>query len=135
LTAVQKSAGVFSQQVSIMQAFKITALLLLSIAALSITAVAVESKDPPAVTDGGSELKTTDQGTVVGTVASVGHASLEVTSTSGKTAKYIPQWMMADHGPEKAIVKILAGLKVGDKVAVQWYVNDHLRIKSVEVLK
>lgn len=96
----------------------------------------VESKDPPASVVNGREDKITDQGTVVGTVKLVGGAAgkafVDVTSVSGKTARYVPEWKQ--HGQDADTVKTVKSLHVGDKVSVEWYVNDHLRIKSIKAL-
>ena len=122
-----------------MKIYRLTVAVCSFIAMVAVTAGAadtnVQSKEPPTVTTGGSDLKITDEGTVIGTVSKVGPAFVDVTSLSGKTAHYVPEWKSADHGPDRSIVKFIAGLNIGDKVSVQWYLNDHLRIKNIERLK
>jgi O-glycosyl hydrolase len=79
------------------------------------------------------------RGTVVGTVTAKGAAWIEVQSQTGKTARYIPQWVggmpAAGGGPEAQIVQAIARLNVGDRVTVKWYVNDHLRIEDLQPLR
>ena len=118
-----------------MQFSRFLAIGLVSVGTISATVSAadsVQSKDPPATTDGGKETKITDQGTVIGTVKSKGAKFVEVTSESGKTAKYVPEWKAG--GPDREIVKIIGTLKVGDKVSMDWIANDHLRVKAIKVL-
>ena len=95
----------------------------------------VESKDPPSTLVNGDERKISDQGTVLGKVAQVGKDFVEVTSESGKTARYVAPWKGgAKGGPDKEILAVFAKLKADDPVKIDWYVNDHLRIKKIEPL-
>ncbi len=93
----------------------------------------VESKDPPATITNKDDRKITDQGTVIGKVSKIGDKFIEVTSESGKTAHYMPEWKGGQKGgPDKSIMAIIEKLKIGDTVKIEWYANDHIRIKKIE---
>jgi hypothetical protein len=90
--------------------------------------------DPPAPTTK-DDRTITARGSVVGTVVNKGKAWVEVRSDSGKTTRYIPRWVggmpAQGGGPEARIADAIARLNVGDRVAVQWLVNDHVRIQEI----
>ena len=120
-----------------MKTWKFTAAMCLMMGAvtLAVADTKVVSKDPPAVIAHPQDGKTSDEGTVVGKVKELGKAYVVVLSESGQTARYIPEWKgNASGGPDNDIVKCLATLKVGDRVSLKWYVNDHIRIKQIDVL-
>jgi len=99
-----------------------------------------KSADPPRKrTPGKDGMKNAfAKGVVVGRVKAKGKAWIEVTSVSGQTDRYIPEWQGGapgrSGGPNKKVVAQIARLKVGDGVVIKWYVNDHLRIYSVSRL-
>jgi len=90
--------------------------------------------DPPATRS--KDAGVIARGTVTGVVAAKGPAWVEIRSDSGKTARYIPQWvggMPKDGGgPEKAMVGAIARLQVGQRVSVRWHVDHHLRVDAIE---
>ncbi len=93
----------------------------------------LETKDPPATITNKDDRKIIDQGTVIGKVAKIGDRFIEVTSESGKTAQYMAEWKGGNSGgPDKSIVAAIEKLKVGDTVKIEWYVNDHIRIKKID---
>ena len=98
-------------------------------------ASALKSTDPPEKrTPGKDGIKNAfAKGIVVGRVKAKGKTWIEVTSVSGQTDRYVPEWQGG--GPNKKVVARIARLKVGDRVAVKWYVNDHLRIYSIARLE
>ena len=55
-------------------------------------------------------------------------------SISGAKERYVPQWKGGrTGGPDKSILKLLADLKVGDAVEIDWFVNDHVRIENLRI--
>ena len=71
-------------------------------------------------------------GTVKGTIEGKGRAWLQIRADGGPSARYIPEWFggmpAAGGGPEQAVVQVIRGLNVGDRVIVKWYLTDHIRI-------
>ncbi|MBL7037056.1 MAG: hypothetical protein ISR77_00430 [Pirellulaceae bacterium] len=100
----------------------------------SAAAPAGEFTDPPEEW-AKDERRIVARGTVVGTVVEKGRAFVIIRSDSGKTAGYIPRWIGGNPsdggGPEKRIVDAISRLRVGDRVTVKWYVNDHIRIEEI----
>ncbi|GAF71076.1 unnamed protein product, partial [marine sediment metagenome] len=99
------------------------------------------SVDPPGETSGTDALIIA-RGTAIGAVSNKGeHESIpgahwiEVTSVTGKKARYIPEWKGgAPHqggGPDREVLAEIRELNVGDRVAVAWYVDDHLRVTHI----
>jgi hypothetical protein len=95
---------------------------------------AVASQDPPPQRSKHDDT-TIAQGAVVGTVVSKGPSWVEVMSESGKTEKYTAEWRGGlpkdGGGPDKTTAQAIAKLNVGDRVRLQWRVNDHVRIVSI----
>ena len=89
--------------------------------------------DPPAARS--KDGRAIARGTVTGVVVRKGPAWLEIRSDSGKTTRYIPHWsggMPRDGGgPDKATVRAIAGLKVGQRVSIRWSVDHHVRIETI----
>ncbi|NQT53338.1 hypothetical protein HQ576_14870 [bacterium] len=89
--------------------------------------------DPPA--ERAKDGRTIAHGVVTGTVARKGKAWLEVRSASGKTTRYIPHWsggMPRDGGgPDKATVRAIAQVQVGQRVSIRWAVDHHVRIETI----
>ncbi|MBN2712223.1 MAG: FecR domain-containing protein [Planctomycetes bacterium] len=93
------------------------------------------SQDPPKKRTPGKdgEKNAIAKGTVIGTVVAKGDSSITIRSLNGNKDEYIPEWEGGNTGgPKKSVVRQIKAVKVGDKVRAQWYVNDHLRLKSVE---
>ncbi|GEM_PF-2031289 len=91
-----------------------------------------KSKDPPENITNKNDRIIIEDGNVIGKVKSTGKDFLEVTSINGKTARYIPEWK--NGGYSKDMLRTIDRLKPGDLVSIQWYVNDHIRIKKIELL-
>jgi len=87
-----------------------------------------ESQDPPAKR-AESENTTVAKGTVVGTVVGKGKQWLQVRSVSGKTEKYLEHW----EGGKKVTTGD-DGVRVGDRVSVQWTLDAHPRMIVVKKL-
>ena len=91
-----------------------------------------QSDPPDARSKGGDVIA---RGIVSGGVTGKGQAWIEVRSTGGKTTRYIPRWLggmpREGGGPEKGIVRAIAGLKTGDRVTIHWYVDNHVRIEAI----
>lgn len=105
------------------------------------TPAKTESQDPPAQRTPGKdgEKNAAAKGVVIGVVIAKGKDWVQIKSVSGKQEKYIPEWVGGapkdGGGPNKDVVKQIAGVNVGDKVSAEWYVNDHLRLKGIQVLE
>jgi len=89
----------------------------------------VQSQDP-AAKRAENENTTIAKGTVVSTVVGKGRQWLQVRSVSGKTEKYLEHW----EGGKK-VSEGLEGVEVGDRVVLNWAVNDHPRVMSVRELR
>ncbi len=98
---------------------------------------ALELRDPPARRSRDDRVIIA-RGVVLGTVTAKGATWVEVTSDTGHCARYIPELRggppRAGGGPDRAIVAKIALLRVGQRVRVVWYVNDHLRIEDIAAL-
>ena len=86
----------------------------------------VQSQDPPAKR-AENENTTIAKGTVAGTVVGKGRQWLQVRSLS---EKYLEHW----EGGKK-VSEGLEGVEVGDRVVLNWAVNDHPRVMSVRELR
>ncbi len=80
------------------------------------------------------------KGKVIGTLTDKGKAFIEVKADGDeKGRKYIPHWRggapSAGGGPDKKMVEIISGLKVGSRIEVDWEFEEHLRVLAVKVLK
>ena len=106
-----------------------------------VTAVVHPKGGPPPATQGdppaarSKDGRAIARGVVTGTVTGKGKAWLDVRSASGKTARYIPHWsggMPQDGGgPDKATMRAIAQVKVGQRVSIRWTVDHHVRIESI----
>ncbi|MFW6161835.1 MAG: PKD domain-containing protein [Planctomycetota bacterium] len=107
-----------------------------------VTVVVHPKGGPPPVTQGDPAParakggRTIARGVVTGTMTRKGKAWVEVRSASGKTTRFIPHWrggMPRDGGgPEKATVRAIAALKVGQRVSIRWSVDHHVRIETIQ---
>lgn len=97
----------------------------------------VKSEDPPEERAVGKEglANAIARGTVIGTVSRKEARWVEITSLSGKTARYIPEWvggMPADGGgPDRRVLEQIARVRVGEQVRAEWYVDNHLRLLGI----
>ena len=78
-------------------------------------------------------------GSVVGVVTGKAENSNWIavkTDGAAEPEKYIPRWiggMPADGGgPDRLMLKTFAGLKVGDRVKIEWLRDEHLRAVKIE---
>lgn len=69
-------------------------------------------------------------------VVEQGRAWIAVKSIYGKAARYVPKWIGGNPaqggGPEAKTVEAISRLQNGDRISVKWYIDDHLRIESIE---
>jgi hypothetical protein len=83
-------------------------------------------------------LTKADKGTLEGTVQKIekGKVTLLV---DGKLYLVMPQWVGGapkdGGGPDKDTMAQIEKIKVGDQVSVEWFFNEHRRIKSIEAKK
>jgi len=79
-------------------------------------------------------------GTVVGVISKKGDTWIEVTADGEeKGRRYVPHWrggLPKDGGGlDKDMLKVLKGLKVGQRVRLEWEFEERPRVVKVEVLK
>jgi hypothetical protein len=79
-------------------------------------------------------------GTVVGKLTAKGPNWIEVLADGEEKARrYVPHWvggMPADGGgPDKKMLKVIGGLKLGSRLRVEWEFEERARVVKVEVLK
>jgi hypothetical protein len=98
----------------------------------------------PELTAGEKEKKSDKdekrKGTVVGLLTAKGENYVEVTADGEEKArKYVPHWVggapAQGGGPDKAMLKQIAQLKVGSRIRLDWEFEERLRVVRVEVLK
>lgn len=96
-----------------------------------------QPSDPPQPTTRDDRVITA-RGYTLGRVSAIGPTWIEVTSDSGATARYIPEWhggMPANGGgPDKAVVAQIQALAVGARVRADWHVNDHIRLEQIRAV-
>ncbi len=109
-----------------------------TVRAAGASADAAEQPSDPPDTRAADDRIIIARGVVLGTVIATGRAWVEVRSDSGKVSRYIPEWRGGaprdGGGPDTQVVGQISRLKAGDRVRVRWYVNDHLRVDSVQPL-
>ena len=79
-------------------------------------------------------------GAVVGVLTGKGEAWIEVKADGEQKARrYTANWVGGaprdGGGPDKEIVKVIKGLKIGSRVRLEWKFDERPRIVKVEVLK
>jgi hypothetical protein len=79
-------------------------------------------------------------GTIVGTLTEKGPNFIEVKAAGEEKARrYVPQWVGGNPnqggGPDKKVLKLFEGLKVGDRVRLEWEFDERARVLHVEALK
>ena len=79
-------------------------------------------------------------GTVVGTITAKGEVWIEVKADGEeKGRRYLPHWrggLPKDGGGlDKDMLKLIKGLKVGQRVRLEWEFEERPRVVKVEVLK
>ncbi|MEN6402754.1 MAG: hypothetical protein ABFD94_12500, partial [Armatimonadia bacterium] len=76
------------------------------------------------------------EGTVTGVVTAKGETWIEVTPEGGATQRYWPRWiggMPAQGGGfDRDMLRVFAGLTVGQKVTVKWAYDERLRAVQVQ---
>ncbi len=101
-------------------------------------AARILSEDPPPQRlpieiDG--EKNALARGVVEGFVNARTDRSLDVTSVSGKTETYFPEWEGRQNGgPNRQMVHQILRLKIGARVRIHWYVDNKIRIQALDVL-
>jgi len=80
------------------------------------------------------------KGTVIGTLTTKTENTIELKADGEKKArKYVPLWRggapAQGGGPDKEIVKIISGLKVGSRIEVEWVFEERLRCLKITVVK
>jgi hypothetical protein len=80
------------------------------------------------------------KGSVIGTLTAKTENTIELKADGEEKArKYVPQWRGGQPaqggGPDKEIVKIIKGLKVGDRLEVEWLFEERLRCMKITVVK
>ena len=80
------------------------------------------------------------KGSAIGTLTEKGPNFIELKADGEeKGRRYVPQWVgglpAQGGGPDKKIVKLISGLKVGSRIEVQWVFEERLRVLGVKVLK
>lgn len=99
----------------------------------------IRSEDPPSQRlpieiDG--ENNALAHGVVEGFVKNKSDKSLDVTSISGKTETYFPEWEGRQNGgPNRQMVSQILRLKIGARVRIHWYVDNKIRIQALDVLE
>jgi hypothetical protein len=83
------------------------------------------------------EARPVQTGTVVGVVTAKGENGIAVKADgAGEGEKYVPRWIggvPADGGGfDRLMLKTFAGLKVGDRVKIEWLRDEHLRAVKIE---
>ncbi len=79
-------------------------------------------------------------GTVIGTLTAKGDNYIEVKADGEEKARrYVPHWVggapAQGGGPDKKMLAIIRGLKVGSRLKVQWEFEERARVVKVEVVK
>lgn len=79
-------------------------------------------------------------GTIVGVITAKDKAWLEVKADGEeKPRRYVPHWVggapSAGGGPDKKVLEVIAGLKVGSRIKLKWEFEERPRVVAVEVLK
>jgi hypothetical protein len=79
-------------------------------------------------------------GAVVGVLTAKGEPWVEVKADGEQKARrYVASWVGGapkdGGGPDKEIVKVIKGLKVGSRVRLEWKFDERARIVKIEVLK
>jgi hypothetical protein len=79
-------------------------------------------------------------GTVVGVLTEKGKDFIKVKSPGEEEARrYVPHWVggtpAQGGGFDKKILKLFEGLKVGDRVRLEWNFEERPRVISIELLK
>jgi len=79
-------------------------------------------------------------GTVSGIVTAKGETFIEVKGDGEEKARrYVPEWRggapAQGGGPDKEMLKILQGVKVGDRVRLEWKFEERPRVIKLEVVK
>jgi hypothetical protein len=85
------------------------------------------------------EERARKSGAVVGVLTAKGQAWIEVKADGEEKARrYVPNWVGAgppEGGPDKAVVKVINGLKVGSRLRVEWQFDERPRVVKIEVLR
>ena len=96
-------------------------------------AIGIESKDPPPERSEKGEVIA--EGVVVGEVVGKIYNGIKVKSISGKVEEYIPQWISGGYRGsgmlDRKVLDVISKLEVGDKVIIEWLVDNHVRIRSI----
>jgi hypothetical protein len=89
--------------------------------------------------DGGKE-PARKSGAVVGVLKAKGKDWVDVLADGEERARrYVPHWIGGapkdGGGPDKEMLKVIRGLKVGSRVRLRWEFEERLRVVKVEVLR
>lgn len=115
----------------------ITKILILSMTAAALLVLGVPSLTADEKKDKKEEKKS---GTVVGKITAKGDTWVEVKADGEeKGRRYVPHWVggapAQGGGPDKKMLEVIRGLKVGSRVRLAWEFEERARVVKVEVLK
>jgi hypothetical protein len=100
---------------------------------------AAPAETPKPAPTGTSVLGDAKSGTFAGTVSEKGENWIRVKTADGKSERFMPRWvggMPADGGGlDKDMLRIIAAVKVGDKVEVKFVVDERPRVVELKVVE
>ena len=89
---------------------------------------------PPETTS--RDERSRQHGTVVGVIIEKGTDGIRVQESTGGSERYMPRWREGEKGEkgglDKDVLRVLEKLKEGDKVRVDWILEEHRRILKIE---
>lgn len=78
------------------------------------------------------------EGTLTGTISAKGETWIEVTPEGGATQRFWPRWIGGNPnqggGFDKDMLRVFAGLTVGQKVSIRWTYDERIRAVQVTVV-
>jgi hypothetical protein len=115
----------------------ISKVLILALVAAALLALGAPSLAADDKKDRKEEKKS---GTVVGRITAKGDNWVEVRADGEEKARrYVPYWVggapAQGGGPDKKMVEVIRGLKVGSRVRLAWEFEERARVVKVEVLQ
>lgn len=101
---------------------------------LALGTLAAEAQDKK------KDEKEGKKGKTVGMLTAKGENFIEVRADGEeKGRKYVPRWLggapAQGGGPDKAVLKVFRGLKIGSRIEVEWVFEERLRALKVQVLQ
>ena len=94
----------------------------------------------PAVLSADDKKPEKRSGTIVGEVTAKAQNWIEVKADGeDKPRRYVPHWRGGlpkdGGGPDKEMLKAIAGVKVGSRVEIKWEFEERPRVLKIDVLK